>query len=701
MKYLNIAIFLTLSAIFLVFSSHIKFSSNFLELFFSNQTVQLLKVVNNLELSNNILIAKKGFSETSLTELYTIKDKLEKLPQIDKVTISLLPSDKMKNYYKKNYYLLADFNNSKLNKQKIKNKLQQKYDDLQNSFIYVPLDTNDPLELFNIKYNEHGRYLKLKDYGYVLKAKTNIDTTSADKAKILYDKLNQILAKHNDTIIYAPFFFLVENSSYIKADTQFIITLSTILLLILYFFMLKDYKLLANTIIAIGSSVLSAILLSALFFSEINILVLAFGISITTISIDYMFHYYFHGDFSSKKFIKQKSVFFGFLTTFGVFVIFSFIELKLFRELAFFSMVSLLSAYIIFSWTFSHLNIKTPYIKQTQTNSKHFNPIYILTISFLLLAYSYTHLKFDDNLKNLDYKNEKLLNLSKEFNDEFGSNKYQTILLKAKTKELLLQKYEKLKQKYPAMLGIGNFVFSEQKCKQKLKLLNLYNFDNVRKTIQKTAKEVGFNNAFKNSYIEIKKLKCTMQPLDDMGFKIINYKDDFYTIALLQKSEVLQTTKDIQVLNLSKNISKDMQKSKDAIMKFIAISSIFIVLMLFIVSGFNILYPLTYVVFPLSIVLFFITLFGKINIMHLFALIILVSISIDYGIYMNQTKTLIQTKKAISYALLSTLAGFGMLIVSDTNALHSIGFVITIGIGSIFILMLINPNYAIGIKGKK
>jgi predicted exporter len=71
----------------------------------------------------------------------------------------------------------------------------------------------------------------------------------------------------------------------------------------------------------------------------------------------------------------------------------------------------------------------------------------------------------------------------------------------------------------------------------------------------------------------------------------------------------------------------------------------------------------------------------------MFALIILIAIGIDYGVYMHKTTTQTETKIAIKYALLSTLAGFGVLIFSDTVALYSIGFVITVGVGAIFILL--------------
>ena len=687
MKHLNILIFLFLGGLFFIFSSQIKFSTNFLELFFSQKSVTLFNVISKLQLSNNIYIAKKGFDEKSLDELYSLAKELKKLPQISKVTISLAPSKKLQNYYKKHYYLLADFNNTKLSKDTVFKKLSSEYEKLANSFIYIPLDTNDPLELFKIKLFPHANYLKIKDYGYVLKASTNIDTSSTKEAKILYNEVKSLLQNKQEIISYAPFFFLVENSSFIQNDVQKIVGFGTILLLFLYFVMLKNHKLLIHGFIAISSSVLGAILACAFFIGSINIMVLAFGVSITTVSIDYMFHYYFHGDFTTKKFIKQKSVFFGFITTFGVFAIFSFIDIKLFYQLSFFSATSLFIAYLLFSWVFSYLDIPKPTLKTKNKESKTFNPLIVVSLSLGLLLYSYTHLSFDENLKNLDYKNEKLLKLSKIFNENLAQNNYQNIILHAKTKELLLQKYENLQSLYPDILGIGKFILSQQKCKQKLQTLQNYDFKKVKRLVDEEGKKVGFKNAFTNSYKGINKQKCNMQEMDEMGFKIVKVDNNYYTLILIDKKYKVKLEKGMTFLDIKKILSDDMKHTKKSILKFMFLSLIFVMLMLFAVSGLDILYPLSFILFPLSVVLFFISLFGTINIMHLFALIILMAISIDYGVYMHNTNTLVETRTAIKYALFSTLAGFGVLIFSDIKALHSIGFVITIGVCAIFILI--------------
>jgi len=695
MRYVNFLFFIFLLVIYLGFSSQIKFSTNFLEVFLSKQSVELFNRAKKIGFADEILVAKKGFTQKKLDELYLLADELKKIPQITKVQIQNTPSVELKNYVKRNYLLLSDFDTKKLSENEIEKRLTKIYDSIYNSFSFNPINSYDPLELFSMHESKIQRYTKLKKFGYVLKANTSIDTANATQAKNLYNELNKVLKKHSDVIAIAPFFYLVENSSYIKNDAQIIMLISSVMLLILYFFMLKNNKLFFNTILAIGSSILVAILVSWWLFDSISILSLVFGISITTISIDYMFHYYFHHNFSLKKPLFQKRVFLGFLTTFGVFVIFSFIDINLFAQLATFSAISLSVAYGLFSLVFVYLDITPPKKEKEVGENVELNPLYLVIVSFLMLGYVYFNLEFDTELKHLDYQNSKLSKLTKKFNEGLDKKNYQAILIDGTSKENLLQNYEDLLTKYPSLIGIGKFVLSQKKCQKRVAELNQYNFTKIQNTIKKYEVKIGFKEGtFKNAYKGVDKQSCNFKTLEDMKFKIIKDAGKYYTVALLDKAKVIKNSPHIEIINLAKSLRTDTKQMKNTLNNFMLVSLIFILIILFVVSGKKMLHPLVYLFLPISTALFAITIFGKINIMHIFALVILFAISIDYGIYMYKTKSLNQTKKAISYALLSTFSGFGVLVFSDTVALHSIGFVICVGICSIFFLIYANELFS-------
>ena len=81
----------------------------------------------------------------------------------------------------------------------------------------------------------------------------------------------------------------------------------------------------------------------------------------------------------------------------------------------------------------------------------------------------------------------------------------------------------------------------------------------------------------------------------------------------------------------------------------------------------------------------------------MFMTFIILAIGIDYGIYMNESKLSHNTTLAIIFSLVSTFAGFGVLVISDINSLFSIGITAIIGIMGILFLLLFQKR----IKVKK
>ncbi len=691
MRYSNLLIFVGLAIVYSLFFSHIRYSTNFLEIFFTKKSVKVLNIAKKMGSNEEILIAKKDFTQESKNELRKIASELQNIPEIQEVYFQNTLSPKLKEYMVKNYYLLADFKNERLSSKQIEQKFQALYQRLHDSVLYEPVNPYDPLALFTLKEEgEREDVFKLNGFGYLIKATTNIDTSSADLSQRLYDKVNHILSGHKDVIAIAPFFYLVENSNHIKSDAQHIMLIATILLLILYFFILKNSKLFINSILAIGSSILGAVMISSLFYESINLLTLAFGVSITTISIDYMFHYYFHNNFTPKKSHFQKNVFYGFLTTFGVFIIFSFIDIEFFSQLALFGAVSISIAFLIFSFIFVHLGIKEPNIIKRERERKGLHPLYVVIFSIVLLAISFQNLEFDYELKNLDYQNKKLIDTSKKFNEGFNQKGYQKLLISGKTKEQLLENYEAISDEHPSMLGIGRFVLSQKKCMQKLLTLRQYNFRTLRDDIKNISKKVGFSESFEKAYSGTEKLNCDPPIFDDFKFKIIKEENLYYTLALIDQKEKIKEKSYLQVIDIGKMLKQDMKEIRERLITFVYISIAFILLLLLFIAKKDFYYPLMYFLFPVSIVLFTISLFFKINIMHIFALIILLAISVDYGFYLYKKKNTSAVKIAIKYALLSTFCGFGSLVLSNTVALFSIGMVITLGISAIFLLLYVS-----------
>lgn len=696
-KYSNFFILFILLSLGVVFQSNIHISTNLLSLFASKEAIEKFKIADNLGYSKEMFIVVKGFDETSKTKVRDIAHKIKDIKDILSVHSTVVPPKEVQQYYKKYYPILADFDDVKLSKDDIKIKLQALYDSLQTSAFYISIDKNDPLKLFelqgvgNDEIAHKGEFITLGDYGYIIRVSTDVSASQMGKAKALYDNVHTLLSDYDDVISFAPFYYTVENSAKIKNDVKFIVILSSIILFIIYYLLIKNLKLLSHTLVALLSSMIFAGLLSTTIFSNFNALSLAFGMSITAVSIDYLLHYYFHDFYQNKKKI-DRNVLYGYLTTTVAFGIFSFIPIPIISQISFFTVASLSFAYVVFTFIFPMLNISAnEQVFKIKKNKTNISSYLFFVISIALFTYSIFSTNLDNNIKNLDYQNTKLRDIQKMLHSS-TKTKLTPVIVKAQTTQELLDNLHLLKDTQLNSFSLASFIPNISKCKKKLNSLENYDFASVNLLINEVALDVGFRDAyFKDSYTFVDNLpSCNIENFDSFkSFSLNVYKDEqsYYTIALLKDAEIAIKEKFASSLSAKDIFAKlASQMYKDLLIySLIVLVAIFTLLILSVKSRF--VYALNYILFPMSLSLSILSSFVDINIMHIFSLIILIAIGIDYGIYMSNTNNKQSTIIAIRYSLLSTFAAFGVLMFSSIVALKSIGIVISIGAISIFILI--------------
>ncbi len=697
MKYANYIILGLLLIVSFLVKDRINISTNLLSLFASKESIQMLDIASKLGYSKEMLIAIKGFDNKAKSKVYSLTKELKSIDGIKSVQSTISPTEAQLEYYKNNYPLLASFNDEVQNKESINKQLQDSYDALLSSIFYTAIDKNDPLKLFNLtntnnsKLSHKGEFLTLGEFGYLVHVSTDVSASQMSEAKALYKKVHSILKNYPDVIAFAPFFYTVENSTKIKDDVKWIVLLSSLVLVLIYYLLIKNIRLLSHTLLALFSSMVFATLVSTLIFTNFNVLSLAFGMSITAVSIDYLLHYYFHNFYQDKKKI-DKNVLYGFLTTTAAFGIFSFIPIPIISQISFFAVASLSFAYILFTFVFPKLQIR----EQSQNivvknSSKKLSASLFFIISILLLSFSAYNIKLDNNIRNLDYQNTKLMKLEGFFKSSIKTN-LKPLIIQAKSKDELLSNLHQLHKELPYSFSFASFIQDNKSCEKRKKLLKSYDFDRLNTLVNEEASKIGFKDYyFKESYSFTKDLpKCKTPDLEIFNsYSLYTYNDEkrYYTIALvddISKASLFAFVTNIDVKKMFKKQAKQMYRDL-AFYSFIVLITVFILLLISVKSKF--LYALNFIIFPSSLTLASLTMFYTINLMHLFSLIILIAIGIDYGIYMSNTSKQTNTILAIRYSLLSTFAGFGVLVFSSIVALESIGMVISLGIVSIFVLI--------------
>lgn len=695
MKYANYLILFLLLCVGFFFKEHIHISSNLLSLFGSKETIQKFKIADNLGVSKEMLIVVKGFDKTSKTKTKDIATKLKDIQNILYVQSTIIPSSDIQNYYKKYYPILSSFDDEKQTQKLIDAKLQKLYDAQFSNIFYTAINKNDPLKLFTqkeiITFSHRGKYISLGDYGYLIRVKTNISPSQMQEAKILYDDVKKLLSDYDGVISFAPFYYTVENSKKIKEDVELIIFLSTIILLIIYYLLLKNIRLLVHTLVALASSMLFAIYASSIVFSDFNILSLAFGISITAVSIDYLLHYYFHNFYKDSKKI-DKNVLYGYLTTTIAFGIFSFVPIPLISQISFFTVASLSFAFMLFTFVFANLGIKefsATHKKTKQKKSIKASLIFIFSIS--LLIYSAINIKLDTNMRNLDYQNTKLQNIQSII-QRYNNSKLTPIIIEAKNKKQLIDNLHLVKEQTTNSFSLASFVSSEKECLQRKNLLQSYNFDTLKKMLNEQSTKIGFRDGyFEKSYNFVDNIaSCKVDNFDifkPYGLSVYKDENTYYSVAFVDDISRIEKLDFITVIDTKKIFSKQLKQIYKDLFLFASLVIVFIFIALAFSVRNRFLYALNYIVFPISLTLALLVSFISINIMHLFALIILIAIGIDFGIYMSNTKKVSSTILAIKYSIFSTFGAFGVLVFSSIAALNSIGVVITMGIASVFFLI--------------
>ena len=694
-NYINGLILAILIVLVIYFDSFKVISTQIQSILPNSEQKELLEKFNEFQSSKKILLYVDGLEKESLEKIKNIENELLK---IDGLKLEKNQSNKNLQKFQEDYkFYINNFDKRNLENLNINSKLEEiKFNLINADFSYF-FDKNDPLSLLEKTENKKNYSLKnghliIKDLGYLSIFTINSSINSISQYEEIYDLVQNKTNIYENVKVFSPIFYFVENSRIIKNDVKTIILSSTIVLVLLYILILRDLKLLINSFITLSSSILLALFISSFIFKELSIFVTVFGISISTVAIDYMFHHYVHNYYEEKKEFN-KHVFLGMITTVGAFFIISFISFDLIKQICYFSIISLVFSYLQFSFLYPKIGFI--YKNKKEINFHLFSkikPSVVILLSFVLIVISLKQLGFDSNLKNLDVENKKLNQLENFFNEKLTNQDNIPILIKANSIDSLIKNSKILKNEYPNAFVPLSVLISQEEFLEKKEFLEKIKIDSIKSQLEIKSLDFGFKeNFFNKSYMyNVQIPNYTQEDIINLGLEVLAFKDYFISYANVPKSQENEFYNYSFVESLS--IKSMFEESLNSIYKeliFYGFTTIlFIIIMVLISSKKNYLNTFSYIIFPFSLILL-LSFFSSFNILHFFMLFIILSISIDYGIYMGSSNINQNSYEAILYSLLSTFAGFGVLIFSKVNALFSIGITATIGIFAIAILLII------------
>ena len=687
-KYFNYILFSILITLFFVFNINNKISTNIHSLLPKSENKELLKQFLEFESNKKILVAVKGLDKEALEELRSFEKNILKIKGIKKE--NSISSSSFKEYQDKYYFYLNELNNEKTNNLEVKQELNNLYDSVINSFLTVTINKKDPFQLIkkeDIKINIKNGKLFLEKYGYVSLFSLEKNVNSLNEYERIYDEIKK--QETSNITTFSSIYYFVENSRYIKNDVNKIVLLATCLLIFLYFFILKNINLLSNTLLTLASSSLFATICLTLIYEEIPLFVLVFGLSISTIAIDYMFHHYFHKNYEEKKGFN-KEVFLGFFTTFLAFFILSFCDFLLIEQITRFAMISLFLSYIIFSFIYPKITFKQKEFKLYEQKSISIKKLYFFIFSIAILSISLQNINYDFDIKSLDYNNKELKEKENFFKTHLNNKDAQTVLVKASSINELILYNEQIKKIDNTSNSSLDKLISKEKFIKKHKELSKSKLKKIKEELEKYIVKTPFKkDSFKNAYVyERETPEYSYEKLLEYNISLKKYKDDYISYINVSKEKYNDILKEefIYSLSLKTLFEENLQNELEKIVILGLLSLIFITLIIIFITKKKMIQALNFLLFPSALIFTYLS-FVAVNILHVFMFFIILSISIDYAIYSSKDNKK-QTKKAIIFSAISSFAGFGVLIFSDINSLFSIGSVASLGIFAILILIL-------------
>lgn len=685
----NSIIFFLLLSLFLLLQSHTHFSTALLSILPPSQEKSLLKQFEATQGAKTLLLAVKGFDEEALQKIKSLEKQFYTIPNL--VPSTHIQNERFQQYLQTHALYTNDINQSRLKNLDAKEELNTLFEEMTGSFFHAQINKLDPFSLM-IKQNPpvlklKNMHLILEGYGYLSLFSVQSDTLVEHVQ--LYNKIHASIGVDDSIKVFSPIFYYVENSQAIRTDVNKIILLSFTILLLLYLFILRNIALLFNTLLALASSALLATIVLTSIYDEVSIFVFVFGVSISTVAIDYMFHHYLHGYYSHNK-TYNKEVLFGLLTTLSAFVIIGFTSFLLIRQISLFAILSLLASYLHFSFLFPKIGFKSPKTGHVfSIKSFHFFkvvPLFIFSLILILTSSLWIH--FDFNLKNLDYNNTTLKETQNFFSKALRKEERIPFAVKAKSLNTLINHAKQIRQLDPyANIPLANFRTRESDTKN---TAILHKISKIREDLKTEASRLGFKKGyFKDAYLTNNpQANHTLQSLKMHGIDIFQGQDYYVIFAQTDISHYAQIKKldFVYSLSLKERFEAMLKQSVDELIFLGILALCVIFLLLYVITRNTLLYAVIFLLFPIAMISLY-GLFISFNILHIFMLFIILSIGIDYAIYLSKSNGL-ATQHAIAYSLLSTFAGFGVLIFSQINALGSLGTIATIGIVSIFILLI-------------
>ncbi len=627
---------------------------------------------------------------------------------------------------------------------------------IDDAFINDPiLTTGDILKLIKESgYKLGGGSIESEDGESEMRIySTGIFPEEYDKSRVIFELNKHIekYAKDNGfkAFLISSHLFYYDSYSNIRKDVTLIFILSIIFTLLIFIYFFKDLSSVVFGLMPIAVGFAAAFLTIAIFKKNIGGIALAFGATTTGISVDYSIHYLIKRScFNSLKQLRSSiglSMIMGLITTLISFVLLPFSGIRTLQDISIFSAVmvtfSFLAAWFLLQPLYPPVNIiaeKSSLRTKEETFLNNIVKIFSQpsslkyaigwTLFVLILGVGIFLSQLEDDVTGLDKKHHSITR-NIDFMHRYFKETTETLFLcfsgntvdevKSKSLEALVS----LKDSGLGFLTPALFIPENETLNRRREIIKQqYRDDLFKEALDNTLFDPEIFSPWRKSALSIDNISLEETPdyIKTMtGNYIIEDNNTFYMLIPIQHRDRLNELKQ-QLSEAQFNdffIIDFLNNAKNGLVRFelialtLLISAIIIVFIVLSLTFRSIKRALFSVIPALAGIITVIGLSGflgfKINLMHIAGLIIITGAGVDYGIFL--TGAIIEgdmnnaalTVRAILTCALTTIAGFGVLIISSNTALFSLGFTTIIGIATSLITTVVMIPPFLGTASEK
>lgn len=531
--------------------------------------------------------------------------------------------------------------------------------------------------------------------------------------------LNMQLPKGTEVFYLGGLRYTADNVSRIQHDLRYVTLFGIICLVLVFVLLLRSphalfiymLPLLVLPIAALGTY---------LIFGNISGITLGFGSVVVGLCVDYgiyLFYAVVHGNLPAHLAARKLRQHIGcnFLTSALCFTALFFSSVEVFRQIAVFAIlgltVALFVALFILPIYWERLSTKSRVLSSATAPSLLHSPVLAWLLSAVIVTFGVWgiyHTNFSGDLEALNATSSLLLKqkavLSHVFEEAEANN--ALVFVKGKTKEAALENNEIISAGLPHPLATAEMIPSEKgranHVQQWKEFWSHERIEDAKTLLQQSAQQVGFSTTafdpfFKwleepetQNLFDFTKIYNPIISLHDGTFAVVNFVPNSPQVQELAKQKnVVYVTRPELKTGLMQAMKKETLRIAllAFLLNLIAVSVVFkkFTKALFAFIPVILAACFTFGCFALFKV--------EVNLFALVFLPLLMGLGIDYGIFqLEKAETAVSQlypSVALVVAGLSTLAGFGVLIVAHHPVLHMMGVSSCLGVGSAMLVALL------------